>query len=299
MKLGCSSLTTRLYYQLSASETAYRPTSHSVDADPKVIIRTIRRISELGLQLLDLSINSEEHLNLVLAKENAQKIAASCEDRSVKIDHIFFDFLHKRIFEPISDTDTEKIWSQIASLSRILEASTIEMLSPPLAVYLSRTDLSWNDAWKTFVKAISAYTEIAARHSLKLAIEARPGEFINGTDSLLRLFDFVPSPNLGGIVDISHLDVAREPPAAAIRKLEKKIFAIHLSDNDGVTEFHWAPGQGHIDWFPVFDALRKIGYDGELSLDVSGIDVERELIEGIQYVQAFLESQKPLKQQRL
>jgi sugar phosphate isomerase/epimerase len=288
MKLGCSSLTTRLYYQLTESDTSYKPVRHTVDANPKIIARTIRRVSELGLPLLDLSVNSIEHLQLLLAQDGARKIAESCRDRSVEIDHIFFDFLHRWIFDPIPEGRVEHAWSQIASLSAALDASMVEMLSPPLSIFSEESDLSWDDAWLAFVRSIESYNEIATKHGLKLAIEARPREFLNGTDSLLRLFDTVSSPNLGGIVDISHLDFVREIPAVAIRKLGKKVFTVHLSDNDGVTEFHWAPGQGRIDWQSVFDALRKIDYGGELSLDVSGMDVEREVTEGMQYVKPFL-----------
>ena len=73
-----------------------------------------------------------------------------------------------------------------------------------------------------------------------------------------------------------------------LEKLENKIFSVHLSDNDGVTEWHWPPGQGNIDWESVFEALHVVGYEGILSLDVSGIDIEREVKEGKNYIERIL-----------
>ena len=59
-------------------------------------------------------------------------------------------------------------------------------------------------------------------------------------------------------------------------------------DNDGVTDLHWAPGSGQINWPPIFEALRDIQYEGELSLDGSGLDIERELLDGSRFVERFL-----------
>jgi sugar phosphate isomerase/epimerase len=151
----------------------------------------------------------------------------------------------------------------------------------------------WERIWVTYTTAITRYTGIAEEYGLKLALEPRPKELLNGTDSLLRLFEAVPSESLGGLVDVSHLQMAREVPELGIRKLGDKVFGVHLSDNDGVTDWHWAPGNGKINWPPIFEALRNIGYDGELSLDVSGMDIERELVEGKAYVEGLLEAILP------
>ncbi len=133
------------------------------------------------------------------------------------------------------------------------------------------------------------YAELAELHGLRLAVEPRPSDLLCNTDSLLRLMDAVPSQNLGGVVDFSHIQMAREQPTLSMMKLGKKIFSVHLSDYDGITDCHWPPGQGIIKWEPIFAALREARYNGILSLDVSGMDVEQEVVEARQYVESLLE----------
>ena len=113
-----------------------------------------------------------------------------------------------------------------------------------------------------------------------LGIEPRPGEIISGTDSFLLLLESVESDSLGAIVDSSHMFISRETPSISIGKLGKKISGVHVSDTDGLTDVHWPPGQGQIDWSDILIALELVNYGGTLSIDVTGIDVKEELIEG-------------------
>ena len=46
---------------------------------------------------------------------------------------------------------------------------------------------------------------------------------------------------------------------------------MHVSDNDGVTNVHWRPGMGKIDWVALFQALKDVGYDGVISLELEDV----------------------------
>lgn len=126
----------------------------------------------------------------------------------------------------------------------------------------------------------------ARKQGLRLAVEPRPREIVSGTDSLLMLFDFLRSDEIGAVVDISHMHIEREVPSISIGKLGSKIFGVHLSDNDGITERHWPPGEGQINWHDVLSALKFVRYTGVLGLEVLGMSVENELLEGIKYIRS-------------
>lgn len=51
----------------------------------------------------------------------------------------------------------------------------------------------------------------------------------------------------------------------------KKIFYVHVADNDGLTNKHLRLGEGTIDWRGVFMALKKHDFQGYVAVDVGNI----------------------------
>ncbi|MDA4123530.1 MAG: sugar phosphate isomerase/epimerase [Thaumarchaeota archaeon] len=303
MKLNCGS---RIIEQLFSGPAV---SGQSVDAwrsrrepDLKFTLNWIRRVSELGVNSLCLWIPSESNLRMVSQKENAERIRLSCEERSMTIDNLAVSFLAPWTIDKTSVGRVENAWSLVSGFADVVGAEVLEILSPsvPLQPRPGRMGrkvpqfsspapgFSWDRVWKRYVSRMRQYARLAESHDLLLAVEPRPMDLLGNTDSLLRLMDGVPSENLGGVVDFSHMQMSKEIPALSMKKLGKKIFSVHLSDDDGITDCHWPPGQGIIEWPPIFRALRESGYDGILSLDVSGMDVEQEVIEAREYVQDLL-----------
>lgn len=66
--------------------------------------------------------------------------------------------------------------------------------------------------------------------------------------------------------DVNHFLL--EKPEEALLKLGERVATLHISDNDGVSEKHWMPKQGVIDWINIIGALEKIGYNGVFNYEV-------------------------------
>ena len=49
---------------------------------------------------------------------------------------------------------------------------------------------------------------------------------------------------------------------------------LHLQDNDGMLDRHWRPGQGTIHWPAVFRALRDVGGEPRLILEIPSDEIE-------------------------
>ena len=58
-------------------------------------------------------------------------------------------------------------------------------------------------------------------------------------------------------------------PANVARRLGGDIVALHLNDNDGMTDQHKIPMTGNIDWTDLMDALDEIGYCGYYNMEIA------------------------------
>ena len=54
-----------------------------------------------------------------------------------------------------------------------------------------------------------------------------------------------------------------------IRRLGGNIVALHLNDNDGLTDQHKIPMTGSIDWKETMDALDEVGYSGYYNMEIA------------------------------
>lgn len=103
---------------------------------------------------------------------------------------------------------------------------------------------------------------------MRYAVEPHPFRLICNADGMLRLLEHVGSKAIGMNWDPSHLFPSGETPAISILRLKERIFHTHISDNDATTNVHWRPGKGKIDWKSCLKAMKVIGYDNVLSLEL-------------------------------
>lgn len=71
----------------------------------------------------------------------------------------------------------------------------------------------------------------------------------------------------GYCLDTGHMNRLRHDPRRVISILGKRIKALHIHDNAGELDQHKAPYTGTIDWKSFYTALKKIGYEGDLSFE--------------------------------
>jgi sugar phosphate isomerase/epimerase len=89
-------------------------------------------------------------------------------------------------------------------------------------------------------------------------------------DDYRRLLDSVDGPGFGLTVDIGHVHCLEPRPIADyLTEWKDRIFTIHIEDmRKGVHE-HLRFGEGTIDFSSVFAGLRKIGYHGDVNVELS------------------------------
>ena len=71
----------------------------------------------------------------------------------------------------------------------------------------------------------------------------------------------------GLCLDTGHLNLVGGDPRTYIAKLGKRIKALHIHDNDGITDIHKVPYSGTINWQHFYQSLAKAGYEGDLCFE--------------------------------
>ena len=220
-------------------------------------------------------------------RRDIDAIAQGSRELNIQIPQVIFPFIFQSFPNSTSWRYTVDDFGKCIEITRELGAGIIELTSPtvpdteliwegmypgdpPTSIIFHRTS-EWRKVWDSFCAFVGELNDLAKASGLKLAIEPRPTEMISNSDSMLALLATVASPNLGAVFDTGHHFEMKELLPVSIWKLGRSIFSVQLSDNDGVIQHHWAPGEGRIDWPSVLKAFIQEGYDGYLGIESSGI----------------------------
>ena len=155
-------------------------------------------------------------------------------------------------------------------------------------------DFNWQEQWKALVDTFAHCTSLAKDAGLKFCLEPRVGELISNTDAALRLIDAIGDNGFGVVFDTAHQHAQKELLPLSVEKLGKKIFYLHVADNDGRDNEHLALGKGIIDWEEFFSALKKHQFDGYVAIDVGGNipNLREEVIKSKRYLEELAEKIK-------
>lgn len=117
------------------------------------------------------------------------------------------------------------------------------------------------------IKCIESLVKRAESYHVKIAIENT-----RRNNVIVAVLDEITSKSLGFCYDSSHDRLYGNKEYEILKKCGKRLFATHLSDNDGIKDRHWLPEHGVINWRGLFDIFPK-EYDGCISLEVEkGMD---------------------------
>jgi sugar phosphate isomerase/epimerase len=163
-----------------------------------------------------------------------------------------------------------------------------EAFAPKLQMTLP-DGFDWDAVWTNYVDSIRQVTTIARGHGLRLAIEGHAHVIVPHTDSFLRLFDQVGDTAVGANFDVAWQFAQREYVPWSIYKLKERIFHVHARDGDGLGCYSLPVGDGIIDWDGVAAALKNVGYDGFISIELGRYaDPRRYAKQSLEYLRQVL-----------
>jgi sugar phosphate isomerase/epimerase len=128
---------------------------------------------------------------------------------------------------------------------------------------------SWSAALKLFVEMLKPVAEHAEKESVLLLVEPEPGLLIESSEQFEEFMRHIDSPAVGLNFDVGHLYCVGEDPAVALVRLAKYVRHIHLEDIAATrVHAHLIPGDGAIDFTSTLRAVRQIGYNGWVTVEL-------------------------------
>ena len=117
-------------------------------------------------------------------------------------------------------------------------------------------------------ESIAEIASHCAGLGINVAVEILAGRAVGSSGSeLYALLQIVGCPNAGVCIDVNHVF----PPdrlVPTVYLLGDGILTLHISDYDGVSERHWLPMKGMMDWPGLMHALRQVKYPGPFLYEV-------------------------------
>lgn len=247
----------------------------------------IRRIASLGFRHVELIAWNRQALEEYYTPARIRDLRALIEDLGLSLSE--FVSSAGKMASPASEERQEVVeyFKRFCAVARELGADTVNTVAPvpfglrvPPLKNLPTSQiwtvevpegLDWDRGWEEFVETVSDIVAIVEDAGLRYAVEPHPYRYVSNADGMLRLLDHVPSAALGINYDPSHTFPCGDMPHLAIYRLGRRVFHCHFSDNDALTNAHWRPGEGKIDWERLLRALDDVGFGGTLSIELEDV----------------------------
>jgi sugar phosphate isomerase/epimerase len=177
------------------------------------------------------------------------------------------DFHHPSWIEPDPDYRRKRVEHTVASLELAakLGAATVSTEpGGPLPEGWSR-----EKALTVFREGVLEVAPVAERLGVKLLIEPEPDLIIERSDEFEEFIQGILSPAVGLNFDLGHFYCVGEDVPGLVRRFGSRIDHVHLEDIAADRKhFHLPPGRGAIEFGPIFEALKEVGYGGWITVEL-------------------------------
>jgi sugar phosphate isomerase/epimerase len=237
-----------------------------------------RKLAAIGFRAVEIMADVPHAWPAYMLPEQKQAIRAALADNNLAISNINAFMMHavsdpRQLYWHPSWIEPDPHYRQV----RILHTKRALTLAKDLGAKCITTEpggpvepgTPWSAALKLFVEMIKPVAEHAEKERVLLLVEPEPGLLIESADQFEEFMTHIDSPAIGLNFDIGHHYCVKDDPAPTIERLAKYIRHIHLEDIAATrVHHHLIPGEGAIDFAAVLRAIRKIGYQGWITIEL-------------------------------
>ncbi len=220
---------------------------------------SIKRVARYGYDAIEMLGEPDQF--------DCAEVKKYCDDAGIKVSSICSIFTAERdMIHP-----DQKIRGQAMDYARSvidfaagLNAHRVIVSTTACGKISPLTDLAQEMDWA--VENVRKLADHAAKREVTLCLESwnRYETYMaDSLDKVSRLAKLIDKPNVGIMGDTFHMCIEEADLAESIRKHKGEFVHFHLADSNRA-----APGRGHLDFQPVLQALKDIGYDGYLVFEL-------------------------------
>lgn len=224
---------------------------------------TLRRIRKLGYKSIEISgepTQYETNATRKLLKEYKIKcwgtVTITVDDRNLAAK------------DAKQRAATVKYMKDVITMASELEGEVVTLV--PVTVGKIKPDAAPEEEWQWLIEGCTECYEHAVKKGIRIAIEPLnrfEAYLLNRADQAVALAKAV-GKDCGVCLDVFHLNIEEADMYEAILKTGKRLHDFHVADNNRM-----AAGQGDFDWKKIVRTLKKVGYDGALTVEfVAPID---------------------------
>ena len=261
---------------LSTTTAIYRDRPEGMCKIP--VMDSIRRLHKAGFRDVDINFIQMSRRNLELTQPDwmdwAKNTAKLLEELGMTAHqcHVpFYNVLEPKVIP--NPEHTEEIIRRALISAGIMGIKT--------AVIHPGTHFGENSYKKNLhdnAEYLKPHLDEAAEQGISLAIENLsdrrdqwkfPRKFAGQTDALLDLCALLEPnyPNIGICWDFGHANIQGYDQVQALEMIGSRLIATHVADNFGLADDHLLPYMGIIQWPPIMQTLKKIGYQGAFAFE--------------------------------
>lgn len=123
---------------------------------------------------------------------------------------------------------------------------------------------------EALIKSLKEFAPYCKKMGMQIALEnLTPGSLLMSSGDLLEVIEAVGEDNIGICFDVNHLFA--ESHREFIKNAGKHIITMHISDNDGIRERHFEPGDGVLDWHEIFTLMDELNYDSTMICELGSV----------------------------
>ena len=139
-------------------------------------------------------------------------------------------------------------------------------------------------------RSIEELQRAALPLGVQVALEVLPNDLSHPRSLVHFVEEDVDEPGVGICLDCGHAHMTNEGLVDAIETVSGHLVTTHVHDNRGRLDEHLVPFEGTIDWSAAITAMKKVGYDGPMMLEVAQHGPPRETLRSARKARARLEA---------
>ncbi|MBZ5672335.1 MAG: sugar phosphate isomerase/epimerase [Acidobacteriia bacterium] len=225
---------------------------------------------ENGFPWMELSCNNPKNFLPTFDVKRITAIKKLRDKYQVRYGLHSASFVNSAELEPTVRKAVEKYLLGYVELARKLEA---EYLVLHFGYHFS---LFMDDVFAALIQTFKPVVALAEKYAIPIGIENMNNVHEDceiaylgvTTDELSRVFDAFPTKYLGLTLDVAHASLLPGGTESFITAFPNRIVSSHISDNDLKLDFHLPVGEGKIDFRPILQRLKDIGFRGTLNIEL-------------------------------